>query len=34
MYVQVVQTWEDDVTIMDGCVLNLAQLLRDEGILF
>lgn len=30
----VVQTWEDEVTIVDGCVLNLAQLLRDEDILF
>lgn len=30
----VVQTWEDDVTIVDGCGLNLAQLLRDEAILF
>lgn len=30
----VVQTWEDDVTILDDCVLNLAQLLRDEDIMF
>ncbi|MBC7571611.1 MAG: Uma2 family endonuclease [Spirosoma sp.] len=30
----VVQTWDDDVLIMDGCVLNLTQLLHEEGILF
>ena len=27
----VVQTWDDDVLIMDGCVLNLAQLLHRRG---
>lgn len=30
----VVQTWEDEVTVIEGCVLNVAQLLRSEGILF
>ena len=30
----IVQTWEDDVTVVDSCALNLAQLLRDEAILF
>ena len=30
----VVQTWEEDVPVIDGYVINLAQVLRDEDITF
>ncbi len=28
----VVQNWDEDVPVLDGCVLNLAGLLEEEGI--
>jgi Uma2 family endonuclease len=30
----ITQTWADDVTVLQGCILNLAELLREEGITF